>query len=114
MIACLKLRGLERAGAEWPIRPARSCELRRGLVQPHGRAGGVVHRILDGARLQDRQYLTERPRPYSTAKTWAQTTIIPTNRVIDASAAASSTTARIMMHPLFFEHRGNIVHDMFR
>src|SRR5258708_34292500 len=58
---------------------------------------------------------SRRPQPrYSTARTWAQTTIIPTNKVIDASAAASSTTARIMMHPPFFEHKGNIVHDTFQ
>jgi hypothetical protein len=35
-----------------------------------------VHRIRDGFHY------------YSTARTWAQTTIIPTNKVIDASAAA--------------------------
>jgi hypothetical protein len=34
---------------------------------------------------------------YSTDNTCAQTTIIPTNRVMDANAAASSTTARIML-----------------
>jgi hypothetical protein len=34
---------------------------------------------------------------YSTDSTCAHTTIIPTNRVMDANAAASSTTARIMM-----------------
>src|ERR1700736_4970832 len=52
-----------------------------------------AHRLVDGHR-------------YSTARTWAQTTIIPMNRVIDASAAASSTTARIMMHlPLMYEHK---------
>jgi hypothetical protein len=51
---------------------------------------------------------------YSTDSTCAHTTIIPTNRVMDANAAASSTTARIMMHSPCLEHRGNIVHDMFR
>jgi hypothetical protein len=51
---------------------------------------------------------------YGTDSTCAHTTIIPTNRVMDAKAAASSTTARTMVHSLRFEHRGNIVHDMFR
>src|ERR1700693_1388276 len=101
MIACLKARQPGTVGAERSIRPARSCELRRALVQPHGLASGAVHRLVDGPR-------------YSTARTWAQTTIIPMNKVIDASAAASSTTARIMMRPPFFEHIGNIVHDTFR
>jgi hypothetical protein len=50
---------------------------------------------------------------YSTDSTCAHTTIIPMNRVMDASAAASSTTARIMLLSPRLEHRGNVVHDMF-
>ena len=86
MRACLRERRVDEAGAERSIRPARSCELGRALVQRRGHAGGAVHKILGGSG-------------YSTDRTWAHTTIIPTNSVIDASAAASSTTARIMMHP---------------
>src|SRR5436190_13913962 len=100
MRACLRERRVETAGADRSIRPARSCELALVLVHHHGRAGSTVHRILGGSG-------------YSTDRTWAHTTIIPTNSVIDASAAASSTTARIMMHPLMFEHKGNLVHGMF-
>jgi hypothetical protein len=51
---------------------------------------------------------------YSADSTCAHTTIIPTNRVMDAKAVASSTNARIMLlSPRCCEHRGNIVHDMF-
>jgi len=44
---------------------------------------------------------------------WAQTAIIPTNSVIDAKAAASSTKIRNITASLDLEHRENIVPFLF-
>jgi hypothetical protein len=49
---------------------------------------------------------------YSTLRTFAHTAIIPMKSTIDVSAAASSIMVRNIAS-LLFEHRGNIVHDMF-
>ena len=50
----------------------------------------------------------------SAARTWAHTTTMPRNKVMDASVAASSTTARNMTRPQdTTEHRKNIVHLLF-
>lgn len=45
---------------------------------------------------QNLEMISATETTYAAAKTWAHTTTIPTNRVIDASAAASSMTARNM------------------
>ena len=47
-------------------------------------------------------------------KSWAQTATIPTNSVIDARAAASSTKIRNIVASLGLEHRGNNVPFLFR
>jgi hypothetical protein len=44
---------------------------------------------------------------------WAQTATIPTNSVIDARAAASSTKIRNIVASLGQEHRENIVPFLF-
>jgi len=44
---------------------------------------------------------------------WAQTATIPTNNVIDARAAASSTKIRNMIASLGLEHRENYVPFLF-
>ena len=50
----------------------------------------------------------------SAARTWAHTTTMPRNKVMDASVAASSTTARNMTRPQdTTEHRENIVRLLF-
>jgi len=46
-------------------------------------------------------------------KSWAQTATIPTNSVIDAKAAASSTKIRNIEVSLNAEHRGNNVPFLF-
>jgi hypothetical protein len=46
-------------------------------------------------------------------KSWAQTATMPTNSVIDAKAAASSTKIRNIVASLGLEHKGNIVPFLF-
>jgi hypothetical protein len=46
-------------------------------------------------------------------KSWAQTATIPTNSVIDAKAAASSTKIRNIIASLSLEHIGNNVPFLF-
>jgi hypothetical protein len=95
--------GLEERGAT--SRPTRQT-----MVRPHAQG---VH--ADGAN-QPRypafpQHMLRKNQSW--LKSWAQTATIPTNSVIDARAAASSTKIRNMIASLGLEHRGNIVPFLF-
>ena len=78
--------------------------------------------VMPQARAVHAEPLTEAGRPrfpagpattQSWGISWAQTAIIPTKSVMDASAAASSTNVFNMSASRFLEHKKNIVPFLF-
>src|SRR6202030_3420181 len=82
-----------------------------------GIASAAVHcgdaRRAQKLLLSGRDVHAGHPAAHNTPSTSAQTATMAKNRVSDASARASSVTARTMTMPLCFERTGNIVLFLF-